>query len=457
MLAPACAFTLGDAIAAAERHSADYAAAVYESKAAQEKPIQARAALLPQVNANVLHQHQPESVSASTRSRGWSIQAEQALFDRGRWLQYKQGKITAQSANFQLRHAASETAFQAARAYFDVLSAQEQLVAVRDERQAFEQQVRQAQAMFLTGAATKIDVQEAMSGYDAAVAKEMAALNRLQLARSTLSEMTGLDAREAEAPAFPSPLPDILQDRPQTYWQENADRNNPELAVQRLAAANARIALSEVRARHLPRLSASAGYQDYHSRQEYGGRGQNYRSRGATVSVQLTLPLFNSGLTVSQSREAAARLNQSNMQVEAAERRIRQAVSRAYLDTVGQWYQSKAQERLLETNRAKFQAAEKGLGLGLSTILQVVQARQAESETQQKLAETRYAWLSSYAELLHHAGLLDGGSERERFARLEGIVSETANSGNGIVVTRVLKKASLKKSNSRGVSSNKIP
>ena len=310
MLAPACAFTLGDAIAAAERHSADYAAAVYESKAAQEKPIQARAALLPQVNANVLHQHQPESVSASTRSRGWSIQAEQALFDRGRWLQYKQGKITAQSANFQLRHAASETAFQAARAYFDVLSAQEQLVAVRDERQAFEQQVRQAQAMFQTGAATKIDVQEAMSGYDAAVAKEMAALNRLQLARSTLSEMTGLDAREAEAPAFPSPLPDILQDRPQTYWQENADRNNPELAVQRLAAANARIALSEVRARHLPRLSASAGYQDYHSRQEYGGRGQNYRSRGATVSVQLTLPLFNSGLTVSQSREAAARLNQ---------------------------------------------------------------------------------------------------------------------------------------------------
>lgn len=417
----AAAFDLADAAAAAKKHSAEYEAAVYGRDAELEKPAQARSALLPQISVNASHRRQPQSVSANTRSTGWEIQAEQSLFDKGRWLQYRQGKLAAQSAELQLRQTGSELNLKVAQAYFDLLSAREQLTAVRAERQAFERQLEQSEAMFQSGAATRIDIQEAMSGYDTAVAKEMAVLNRLQLARAALADLTGLDASQAEAPDFPASLPNMLEGKPQEYWQQSAAEHNPELARQKLAAETARLALDETKARRLPRITAAAGYQNYHNRQEYGGSSQNYRSKGAVLSVQLTLPLFNGGQTASQSREAAARLNQTDALLTAAEQKVRREINRYYLDAVGQWYQAKAQQRLLETNRAKFQAALKGRELGLSTTLQVIQARQAESEAQQKLAEARFAYLSAYAGLLHHAGLLDGGTALEDFVRLKGI------------------------------------
>ena len=144
----AAAFDLADAAAAAKKHSAEYEAAVYGRDAELEKPAQARSALLPQISVNASHRRQPQSVSANTRSTGWEIQAEQALFDKGRWLQYRQGKLAAQSAELQLRQTGSELNLKVAQAYFDLLSAREQLAAVRAERQAFERQLEQSEAMF---------------------------------------------------------------------------------------------------------------------------------------------------------------------------------------------------------------------------------------------------------------------------------------------------------------------
>ena len=166
-----------------------------------------------------------------------------------------------------------------------------------------------------------------MSGYDTAVAKEMAVLNRLQLARAALADLTGLDASQAEAPDFPASLPNMLEGKPQEYWQQSAAEHNPELARQKLAAETARLALDETKARRLPRITAAAGYQNYHNRQEYGGSSQNYRSKGAVLSVQLTLPLFNGGQTASQSREAAACLNQTDALLTAAEQKVRREIN----------------------------------------------------------------------------------------------------------------------------------
>ena len=420
----AAAFDLQEAVIAAKNYSAEYGAARYEYEAEQEKPAQARAALLPQVNATAVYRHEPASVSNNARSRGWNVQAEQVLYDRSRWLQYRQSRLAAQSALWKLQNAGSDLVVQTAKAYFDVLSAKEQLSAADDERTAFDRQLKQAQAAFQSGTATLLDIKEAQSGYDTALAKETAAFSRLLAAKNALSSLTGLDASQVAMPVLPSPLPDVLDGKPQEWWLAAAEEHNPELKQQQLAAENARLALSEAKARHLPRISASAGYQDYRNRRGDGSRNDAYRSRGAGFSVQLTMPLFSGGLTASQNREAAARLSQSEALLAAARRKVRQSVIQSFLETKSQWFQTRAQERLLETNRAKRQAAETGYSLGMSTTLQVVQARQAESEARQKLAEARFACLSAYAELIRHAGLLAEGEVSENFIRLKGIALE---------------------------------
>ena len=91
-------FTLLDAWQAALGYSADFSAAKHERDAESEKKNQARAELLPQVNANATYQKQPSSLSSNTQSRGCNVQATQVLFDRSLFAQYKQGKFNAELA-----------------------------------------------------------------------------------------------------------------------------------------------------------------------------------------------------------------------------------------------------------------------------------------------------------------------------------------------------------------------
>ena len=162
---PAHAFDLAQAWQAALHYSADHAAAKHSRDAEAEQKYQARAALLPQISANAVYQKQPYSLSANTQSHGWNVQASQILYDKSRFAQYRQGRLAAQMADIRLENHADDVRLNVAQAYFDVLLNRDKLAAIRDEKNAYRQQIRQAQAMFAQGAATIIDTYEAQAGY----------------------------------------------------------------------------------------------------------------------------------------------------------------------------------------------------------------------------------------------------------------------------------------------------
>ena len=150
---------------AALHYSADHAAAKHSRDAEAEQKYQARAALLPQISANAVYQKQPYSLSANTQSHGWNVQASQILYDKSRFAQYRQGRLAAQMADIRLENHADDVRLNVEQAYFDVLLNRDKLAAIRDEKNAYRQQIRQAQAMFAQGAATIIDTYEAQAGY----------------------------------------------------------------------------------------------------------------------------------------------------------------------------------------------------------------------------------------------------------------------------------------------------
>ena len=150
---------------AALHYSADHAAAKHSRDAEAEQKYQARAALLPQISANAVYQKQPYSLSANTQSHGWNVQASQILYDKSRFTQYRQGRLAAQMADIRLENHADDVRLNVEQAYFDVLLNRDKLAAIRDEKNAYRQQIRQAQAMFAQGAATIIDTYEAQAGY----------------------------------------------------------------------------------------------------------------------------------------------------------------------------------------------------------------------------------------------------------------------------------------------------
>lgn len=406
------AFNLLDAWQAALSYSADFSAARHERDAESEKKNQARAELLPQVNANATYQRQPYSLSSNTKSRGWNVQASQVLFDRTRFAQYKQGKIAAEMADARLSGSEDELKINVAKAYFDILLNKDKLAAIADEKAAYSRQLERAQEMFRQGAATILDTHEAKSGYDAALAKEIDALTQLQVAENTLANLTGLDPQQISPVKNDKELADLLGESEEREWQALAERHNPEWQLQRKTLEDAKQAFKAAKGSRMPTLTVSGGYQDdrnTHRSQDYFGESfdQTYRSKGGTVNFQLSMPLFSGGKISSQIREAASREMQNKDLLTATERKVRLAVRQAYQTTRSSKIQTLAQQRLLETNRAKLEATRLGRQVGVRNNLEETQAQQEKADAEQKLAEAKYTYIQSYLQLLQNAGVLN--------------------------------------------------
>lgn len=401
------AFTLADAWQAALNYSADFSAAKNERDAEAEKKNQARAELLPQITANGTYQRQPQSLSSTTQSVGWDVQARQVLFDKSRFSQYKQGKLAAQMADIRLEGNEDKLRMDVAKAYFDVLLNRDKLEAIKEEKAAYSQQYKRAQEMFKQGAATVLDTKEAEAGFDSALAKEVDTYNKLLVANETLANLTGLDPAEI-SPIKGGKIPaDLLGETSEQDWQALAESNNPEWRLQRKTLENAAEGLKAAKSGRWPTLTLSGGYQDNHN--TYGGGAGNtkYRSKGSTVGLQLSMPLFTGGRLSSQVREAASREMQNKDLLTATERNVRLAVKQAYENTRGGRMQAMAQQRLLDSNKAKLEATQIGRQVGVRNNLEEMQAQQAMADAAQKLAEAKYTYIQSYLQLLQSAGVLD--------------------------------------------------
>ncbi|MGN6879700.1 TolC family protein [Neisseria sp. P0020.S005] len=417
-------FTLFDAWQAALEYSADYSAAKYERDAEAAKKVQARAELLPQASANYQYQRQPYSLSSNTQSNGWNVQVSQVLFDRSKFAQYKQGKLAEEMADIRLDNSGNELQIAVANAYFDVLMYRDKLKAIREEKAAYEKQVKRAQEMFHQGVATVLDTHEAMSGYDNALSKEVDTLTNLRTAENTLANLTGLDPNEITVLKMKdgNDTIDLLDNSQEYEWQSLAEVHNPEWQLQRKNLENARQEVKVAKGARIPTVTVNGGYTDnrgtYHyDYSAYGASSfdQDYRSKGAMFNIQISMPLFTGGKISGRIKEAASREMQNRELLTAAERKIRLDIKQAYYTIHSNKMQIMAQQRLLESSRAKLEATRLGRQVGVRNNLEETQAQQAASDAEQKLAEAKYSYIKAYLRLLQSAGVL---KDENRIRRL---------------------------------------
>lgn len=415
--APVQAFDLFDAWQAAINYSADFSAAQSERDAQKEQLAQTRATLLPQVNGNYIYQKQPPSLSSTTQTHGWNVQASQALFDKTKWAQYQQGKITANMADWQLENVKEDLLFNVAKAYFQVLLIEDKLVSIEKEKEAYAMQIRQSKALFNKGAATILDTNEAQAGYEAARAKKVSAMTDLLVAQNNLANITGLDPKKIKRLRH-TDFGDLLGKTSKADWINTAQKNNPEWQQQKLALENAKQAYIAAKAENWPKLTINGGYQDNHQIQQFYGLDHGTRSKGGIVTVQLSMPLFTGGLIHSKIKEAAAKEQQNKFLLIATERKIELNVNQAYQTTLGNLYQIQAQQQLLKANSVKLEATQLGRKVGIRSNLDELQALQAKADAEQKLAEAQYGYITTYIQLLQSAGILTQPTEQKKLHKL---------------------------------------
>ncbi|MEO9386103.1 TolC family outer membrane protein [Chromobacterium phragmitis] len=404
---PAQAFDLVGAWQAARDYNADFAAARAQREAGQEKLVQGRSQLLPQASVSGNYSYtnpiQPSSAQRRYESHGYNVGVQQPLFDVGKYTGYQKGKIGTQLADTAFSAAEQQLILDIAQAYFDVLRARDTLAATRASKKTYQNLLEQAKTAFEVGTATITDTHEAQAGYDGAVAQEISDANNLELAENNLKRLTGLEPSAIQSVREQLPL-DPPKPAGLDAWVGMALRGSLKIqnAEQNLQLTEQTI--TEKRGNHLPTVNLTAGYNDAISNQPSLFNQQH--TRGSSVGVTVTLPLFAGGGINSQVREAVAQRDAARDQLEAARRQVKEDVRKAFLGVTNGAALVRAQQQLLVSAKSKVESTRLGKEVGIRTSIDLLQAEQAYYTALTTLANAKYSYLTAKLALAQSAGQL---------------------------------------------------
>ena len=406
-LAPAAqAANLFDTYRDALSYDAEYAAARAAYQAGQEKAVQGRAGLLPNVNAggNMRYNSVESSLpggDADYDSNGMSITAAQPLFRKQNWVQYAQAKEQVKIAEMQLKVARQDLILRVAQAYFDVLESKDNIAFINAQKAAITEQLAAAKRNFEVGTATITDTHEAQARYDLTVAQEIAEQNSLNIRLRALEKLIGKPAGTLDS------LVDnkLLQIEPGSLdeWAARAAEGNLQAEIQRIAKTIADQEVERNRAGHYPTLDAVAGYT-VSNNQNFGATQVD--TRIASIGVELNLPIYQGGLVNSRVREAVANQEKARQDVEVAAREAGLQARQAWLNVNSGVARVRALEQALVSTRAQLDSTKLGLEVGVRTSLDVLDAEQQVLSARRDLAGARYAYLLSGLSLKAAVGTL---------------------------------------------------
>lgn len=398
----ACSMTLLEAYQMALEQDATIRASRATLDAGRERLPQARAQLLPSVQANVgrsyndLNTTSPnflgqESTTNSTYySFGKSVSLRQPLFSMQRYFQYEQAKDQVADAEATHQRDLQELIVRVGGAYMEALLTEDQLKLVLAQKQQYTTMVDAAKKMLKAGSGTRTDIDDAQARLDMAMASELEALQNREYTRRQLEVLVNQPVTDLVAlnlaglAALPTDLP------PLDSWLEQAQTNSPELrALQaRLAAADKEI--SKAKSGHGPVLDGVAQYSD--SGNENVTR-LNSRFVTKSLGVQLVVPIFQGGYVNSQVRQAVAEKTRIEEALEATRRDLNLRVHKEHRGVTEGVLKVRALEQAVRSTEQLVQSTTKSKLAGVRTTLDILNAEQQLAQAKRDLVQARYLYL----------------------------------------------------------------
>ena len=397
---------------AARGYDATYLAARATADAAVYRAAQANALRLPSVgltSSATRSESEPltasSSLSQNTVTAG--INARQPLFNQGNRAQIAQAERQLEISKATLETAEQELVLRVAQAYFDVLAAQDTLTLARASKAAITEQLASARRNFEVGTATITDTREAQARFDLSTAQELAAENDLRTKRIALDQLVGRANVQPNPVAAPVALP-APQPADAEQWVATAERAHPAIRRAALGLEIARLEIDRVRAGHLPTVDLVGGLNTTRNTGQLPAlQRTNGTSTGASVGVQLNLPLFAGFAVQNQVREATSLEQRSREELEAARRTVAQNTRTAYFGLLTSQSRVKALEAAESSSKLALEATQLGYKVGVRVNLDVLNAQTQLYQTQTDLARARYDMLLNSLRLQQASGQLD--------------------------------------------------
>jgi len=392
----------------ARDNDAIYASALDAYKAGLEKLPQGKALLLPTLglSANLNHTDTESNLAGYSNSAdpyGYGLSLTQPIYRKQNLETYEQAKLQVLQAEQTLKVSEQDLHLRVAKAYFDILQAQDVLTTVRAQKQAYAEQLAQARKTFEVGAATITDTDEAKARYDLTVAQEIAALNDIEVKRRTLEKIINREAPPLalldEKARLPLPQPNDMD-----AWVKRAESDSLAVALGQTSQEIARREVDKQKGGHLPTLDLVANYND--NRNQAMATQSSVNTKTGSIGLALALPLYQGGAISSRVREASANLEKARFDLETARRQAALDTRQAYLGVISGNAQAQALEQALVSTETQLRSTKLGLEVGVRTRVDVLNAEQQVYSTRKDLAAARYQALIAGLTLKAAAGAL---------------------------------------------------
>lgn len=399
---------------AAQVNDPVFAAARAAQQAGQEKLPQGRALLMPNIslNANSTFNDQTTQYQGAFpfpggahrfNSHGYGVTLVQPLFHQQNWLAYTEAELQVAQTEAQFKVAEQDLVLRVAQAYFDVLIAQDSVQLAGAQKTAISEQLEQAKRNFEVGSATITDTHEAQARYDLTSAQEIAAQNNLEIKRRALQQLINSMPKDLKHLGKEFKL-EVPQPVDMEKWVDDAQLNNPQLAIAQAGAELAEKEVARNRGGHYPTVDLVANHAKNYANGGTFGVGSDNRS--TSVGVQLNVPLFRGGAINSKWREAEANRDRAKQELENVRRSVALQTRQAYLGVVSGIAQVKALQQALTSSESVLEASKLGQEVGVRTNLDVLNAQQQLYSTRRDLYQAEYNYLISQLRLKAAVGAL---------------------------------------------------
>lgn len=402
-----------------------------QRRAISENVNQAWAVLLPQINAQgsfsdshgTSTSNQPVNSgngfqvfatrsSSSTRNFDKSATLDQTIFDFGKFASVGAARAQRASGDANYEAAEQDLILRTATAYFNVLTAEDELRFAKANEQALAKQLDQAQQRFNVGLSAITDVDAAKAQHDAAAAAVIQAQNVVFDDREALSQITGqpVGALKTLTDDLPlnKPQPDAID-----AWVDLALRSNPALQSQRDQVNAFNHDVTVARAGHLPTLNAQVSYTDSPAWGDQTGTsipGSAHFDSGrhdTVVGLVLQVPIFSGGLTHSRVRQAIAQRDEQSDILEQDRRNVVRNTRSAFNAIEAGISEVEAQKQAVLSAQKALQATQAGFEVGTRTIVDVLISQQNLFQAQSNYSQARHAFVINQLTLKDAAGTLD--------------------------------------------------
>jgi outer membrane protein len=389
-------------------NDATYASARAALSAGQERTTQGRALLLPTISASGQHlkndgeisQNKAGFVDKDNYNGQVQLQLTQPLFRWANWESYQQGKLSTAAAEAVFAQAQQDVILRVSQAYFDVLTAQDNLTATQAQKAATTEQLASAKRNFEVGTQTITDTHEAQAAYDLVVAQEFAAQNDLEVKRTALQQIIG-QAPGALAPlrtgvTIASPQPATLEP-----WVSAAEEQNYGVTGAKLNVEIAKREISKQRAGHMPTLDLIAN-----STRQTATNPNGFINKNNAIGVSWNVPIFNGFAVTSKVRESIALEDKARNDLEASRRQAAQTARQAFLGVNSGLAQVKALEAAEVSSKSALESNKLGYQVGVRINIDVLNAQRQLYTTQKDLSKARYDTIMNGLRLKSAAGSL---------------------------------------------------